>query len=380
MKIALAPNAYRGSLSAQQAVACMAAGLRRSPLAPLDLIEMPLADGGDGTLETLLAGHGERITMTVRNPLGAPVSATYGVINHGNSAVIELARASGVELIPRSARNPLLATSAGTGDLIRAAVERGVQQVYIGMGGSATVEGGAGCLQALGVRLLDAHGRDVPPGGAGLSQLAHIDPKPARDWLGKVALVLLADVTNPLLGERGAARIFGPQKGATLEMVDQLERNLAQLADVIQRDLGVDVRNVPGGGAAGGFGAGLVGCVGAALVPGGATILSLLGYDQQLVGVEMILTGEGKLDAQTVGGKAVQSIAQVAQRLHIPVIALAGTLDADAETLRQIGIDAAWSILRRPCTFDDALSHAAEWLTDAAAQIGSLLALGRALV
>ena len=376
MRIAIAPNAFRGSLSAQRAVTCIADGLRRSRLATPDLIAMPLADGGDGTLDTILDGlGGQRITVTVKNPLGQPVEATYGLLNDSTTAVIELARASGVELIPRSARNPMITTSWGTGELIRAAVERGVQRIFIGMGGSATVEGAAGCLQALGVRLLDAAGRDIPTGGAGLALLAHIDPTAAQQLLHHTQIVLLSDVTNPLIGERGAARIFGPQKGADTAMVEQLDANLSLFAEVMKHDLDKDVVALAGSGAAGGFGAGMVGCLDAALSPGGATIIKLLGYDRQLAQVDLIITGEGKLDAQTVGGKAVQSIAEVARQFNVPVVALAGMLEADPATLYEIGISAAWSIVPGACSLDDALKNAGDWLTRSAEHLGNILAL-----
>jgi glycerate kinase len=381
MRIAIAPNAFRGSLTAQQAVGCISDGLLRSrlnsPRRTLELLPMPLADGGDGTLDVILDGMGgEHLTANVTDPLGAPITATYGYVAATRTAVIEMARSSGVELIARQARNPLLTTSYGSGELINAALARGAQRILIGMGGSATVEGAAGCLQALGVRLLDRAGADIPRGGAGLAHLARIEAAATRQRLAGVDLVLLSDVSNPLVGERGAARVFGPQKGATPAMVEQLDANLAIFAAIIQRDLGVDVLTVAGGGAAGGFGAGLVGCVGATLLPGGATIIDLLGYEAQLAaGVDLILTGEGKLDSQTVGGKAVQSMAEVARRRGIPVVAFAGVVDADAAALAQMGIQAAWSIVPGPCALDAALQLAPAWLAGVAEQLGNTLAL-----
>jgi glycerate kinase len=377
MRIAIAPNSFRGSLTAHRAVACISEGLRASHLPDLDLLPMPLADGGDGTLDTILDGlGGERLTATVTDPLGAPIQATYGYVERDHTAVIEMARASGVELIPRAARNPMLTTSFGTGELIREALARGARRVLIGMGGSATVEGAAGCLQALGVRLLDEVGQDIPRGGAGLARLVRIDARAAQARLAGADLILLSDVTNPLTGAMGAAHVFGPQKGATPAMVEQLEANLAHFAAIIKRDVGVEVQDLPGSGAAGGLGAGLVGCVGARLLPGGATIIELLGYEARLQGVDLIITGEGKLDSQTVGGKAVQAIAHSARRLGIPVVALAGLIEADPETLAQLGIQAAWSLVPGPCALDEAIRHAEAWLTRAAHHLGNLLALG----
>jgi glycerate kinase len=378
LKIAIAPNAFRGSLTAQQAAACIAAGLRRSALHDADVVLMPLADGGDGTLITLLDGlGGEEIAVPTVDPLGRPIAATFGRLHDGATAVVELARASGNELLTRAERNPLIATTRGTGDLIRAAVERGCRRILVGMGGSATVDGGAGCLQALGVRLLDGRGEPISPGGGGLAELARIDPEPALTLLRGAEIVLLSDVTNLLTGKQGAARVFGPQKGATPPMVEQLDAALAHFAAIIKRDVGADVTTLPGAGAAGGFGAGMVGCLGAALLPGGATIIAQLGYDRLIPTMDVIITGEGRLDGQTMGGKAVQSVAELAAQSNIPVIALAGTLDADSAALRRIGVRAAWSIMPRPCTLGEALANAAEWLTAAAEQLGNTLAAVR---
>lgn len=378
MRVAVAPNAFRGSLSAVEAAKCIIRGLERSALAPLETLSMPLADGGDGTLEVLIAGiGGEKLNFTVTGPLGDPVDATLGLDASSQTAIIEMARASGVELIPAGRRNPLLATTYGTGELINAALERGAKRLLIGIGGSATVDGGAGCLQALGVRLLDASGAEIPYGGGGLAQLARIDVASVstlHEQLAGVEVTILCDVTNPLIGPNGAAPVFGPQKGATPEMVRQLEANLAHFAEVIRRDLGIDVTALPGGGAAGGFSAGMVAFLGARLAPGGATVIELLGYEQRLEGVDLVITGEGKLDSQTEGGKAVQRIAEVAARKGIPVVAVAGNVAA--ESLEAVGIHAAWSILPGPYTLQEAIAHAPEWLTRAAMMLGNTLALG----
>ena len=376
MRIAVAPNAFRGSMTARTAADTIIGGLRRSALKNLDVLPMPLADGGDGTLDVLLGGlGGERLTVTVTGPLGAPVEAEIGLLADGTTAVIEMAQASGVELVPRQKRNPLLATSYGTGELILAGLKRGYRHFVIGLGGSATVEGGAGCLQALGARLLDSAGNDIPRGGSGLSQLASIDMSELQHVIQGASFKVLCDVTNSLIGPLGAARIFGPQKGANPAAVETLERNLTHFADVIARDLGVDVRALPGGGAAGGFGAGLNAFLRAEIVPGAETLITMLGYDKQLEGVDLLITGEGKLDAQTSAGKAVNAIASVAHRFNIPVVALAGTLDADDAALYAMGIQAAWSIVPGPCSLDDALTHGEQWLTEGAIQLGNLLAI-----
>ncbi len=380
MRIAVAPNSFRGSLTAIEATEAIIAGLSRSALnnmpGSLQTLPMPLADGGDGTLEVLIRGlGGELVTVSVTGPLGSPVLAAMGLLSDGQTAVIEMARASGVELLPRHLRNPLIATTYGTGELIREALRRGYRRFVLGIGGSATVDGAAGCLQALGVRLLDETGAEIPRGGGGLSKLARIDAS-ALQAIGEVEITVLCDVTNPLIGPNGAARVFGPQKGADPAMVEHLEANLAHYAEIVRRDLGVDITRMPGGGAAGGIGAGLVAFLNAKLAPGGATLISLLGYDRKLAGVDLVITGEGKLDSQTVGGKAVQRIAEVAAQAGVPVVAFAGTLEADGESLRTMGIQAAWSIVPGPCTLDEAITHSAEWLARGATELGNVLALG----
>ncbi|MCC7449368.1 MAG: glycerate kinase [Anaerolineae bacterium] len=377
MRIAIAPNAFRGSLTALQAVDAIADGLRRSTLKDLHMIPMPLADGGDGTLDILINGlGGERTTVTVTGPNGLPVQAMMGLLGDGQTAMIEMARASGVELVPRPLRNPLIATTYGTGELMRTALQHGYRRFVIGIGGSATVDGAAGCMQALGIRLLDRSGVEIPRGGGGLAQLAHIDTTSVQAVRNQaIDITVLCDVTNPLIGANGAARVFGPQKGADPAMVETLEANLTHFADVINRDLGIDVTTIPGGGAAGGFGAGFVAFLGAKLAPGGPTLIALLGYDRQLKDVDLVITGEGKLDSQTGGGKAVQSVADAAARAGAPVIAFAGTLDADSAALNAIGIRAAWSIVPGPCSLDDALTNGASWLARAATEVGNVLAL-----
>lgn len=379
MRIALAPNAFRGSLTALQAVECLTSGLRASALrSQLDLIPMPLADGGDGTLDVLLRGlGGTRYNLTVSNPRGAPITAEFGILSDGKTAVIELARASGIELLSRAERNPLLTSTYGTGELIREAYRRGCRHFLIGIGGSATNDGGAGCLQALGARFLDADGRELPSGGGALQHLARIDVSALRANLPDATFTILCDVTNPLIGAQGASRIFAPQKGADPEMVEQLEAALTHYAKIVARDLGVDVATLEGGGAAGGFGAGMVAALGAELAPGAPTVMNLLNYEAKLDGVQLLITGEGKIDAQTEGGKAVQRIASAAAARGIPVIAFAGTIEATPSALAEMGITAAWSILPAVTTLSEALANAPLWLTRAAHMLGNTLAISR---
>ena len=379
MRIAIAPNAFRGSMTALQAVTAISTGLRRSRLNdrnPVDLIDMPLADGGDGTLDVLLSGlGGERLTTRVTGPLGDPVEAMIGILPDRRTAVIEMARASGVELIPRSQRNPLRATTYGTGELIRFAVDRGCDRIFVGVGGSATVDGGAGCLQGLGIRLLDSQGAPISPDNQGLADLARIDTSGVSDALRHISITVLCDVSNPLIGESGAARVFGPQKGADSDMVEVLESNLQHYSKIVQRDREIKIGSLPRGGAAGGLAAGLAAYMNAELVSGGNRIIELLKYPHKLENVDLIITGEGKLDSQTESGKAIYALTTLAAQHAIPVIALAGVVDCDDQALARMGIAAAWSIVPRPCTLDEALAHGAEWLESASVQAGNMLAV-----
>jgi glycerate kinase len=290
-----------------------------------------------------------------------------------------MARASGIELIASQERNPLKTTTYGTGQLIQAAIGKGATTVLVGIGGSATVDGGAGCLQALGAQLLDSQGREIPYGGGSLKDITHINPVPLRKNLQGITIRVLCDVDNPLLGSNGAAAIFGPQKGADAAMVRQLEENLAHFAVIIERDLGVHIQDVPGSGAAGGLSAGLMAVAGAELVSGVQELITACGYDKRLAqgDIDLVITGEGKLDSQTVGGKAPLGIAKEAAKYNIPVVAFAGAVTAPIAQLQEWGIHAAWSIVRQPCTLDEALANAGEWLTEAATNLGNLLALSQ---
>ena len=337
---------------------------------------MPLADGGDGTLEVLIqANSGTPITHLVNNPIGELISAQFGIAD--DLAIIEMARASGIELISLKKRNPLLTTTYGTGQLIQAAIDKGASTILIGIGGSATIDGGAGCLQALGARLLNSSGEQISYGGGSLKSITHIDPTPLHKNLQKITIRVLCDVDNPLLGPNGAAAIFGPQKGADTAMVQQLEENLAHFAAIIERDLGVHIQDIPGTGAAGGLSAGLMAVAGAELVSGVQELIKACGYDERLAqgDIDLVITGEGKLDSQTVGGKAPLGIAKEAAKHHIPVVALAGAVTTPIEQLLEWGIQAVWSIIREPCTLDEALANTDDWLVEAATNLGNLLAL-----
>jgi len=329
MRVLIAPDKFRGTLTAAQAAAAIAAGWRRAR--PADHLEaVPLADGGEGTMQTLVAAlGGERRTARVSGPLGEPVDAAFGiVVSQGRrSGVVEMALASGLELVSEGRRDPLRATTRGTGELIRAAVRAGATEVLVCLGGSATTDGGAGAAQALGVRLLDAAGGAIPPGGLGLLELVRIDAGGLDSALRRVRVHAACDVDSPLTGPHGAARVFGPQKGAGSEEVLLLDRALAHLAAVVHRDLGVDVRAMPGGGAAGGLGAGLAAFLGGRLRPGVELVMEAVGLMPLLEACDVVVTGEGAFDASSLRGKVAGGVLAAAHAVGARPIVLCGRAD-----------------------------------------------------
>ena len=338
MKIVVAPNAFKGTLTAPQAAAAISRGVREV-FPEAEIVEVPVADGGDGTAEALVTAlHGEFRAVRVDGPLGDPVEARFGLVDSGRTAVVELASASGLALIPPERRDPLRATTYGFGQLLGAAREAGVVAVIAGIGGSATNDGGAGMAQALGYRLLDAHGRDLERGGAALARLRNIDASGFDRAWASVAVRVACDVTNPLTGPLGASAVYGPQKGAGPEMVRELDAALARLSDVIERDLGKKVSEIPGAGAAGGAGAGLVAFLGAELVPGAPLVVDAAELDEKLKGASLVITGEGRVDEQTAYGKAPGEVARRAQAAGVPVLLLAGSKGEGWEALSRLGV------------------------------------------
>lgn len=338
MKIVIAPNAFKGSLTAVQAAAAIARGAREA-VPDAMLVEIPVADGGDGTMEALVSAHrGEYRSVDVEGPLGDPVRASFGLIDKGGTAVVELASASGFALISDDRRDPKRTSTFGFGQLLDAARNAGVTRIIAGIGGSATNDGGAGMAQAIAYSLLDAGGRELPRGGAALSELNRIDASRVNPAWRQVAISVACDVTNPLLGPNGASCIYGPQKGADAATVELLDRALANLAAVIKRDLAQDVADVPGAGAAGGAGAGLIAFTGAKLMRGAPLIVQTAGLDEALKGADLVITGEGRIDAQTAFGKAPGEVARRAQAAGVPVLFLAGTRGPGWDTLDALGI------------------------------------------
>lgn len=363
VRIVVAPNALKGSLSAFEAADAIARGVvAADPNA--EIRSVPIADGGDGTSAVLrAAGHGVLKETVVADPLGRPVRASYGVLDGGKTAVIDVATASGLALLEAHERDPLVATSRGTGKLLSAALDAGVESIVIGVGGSATVDGGAGLLAALGVGLLDDNGMPIPSGGAGLARLARIDLSRAHSALSRVRLRVACDVDSQLLGPHGAARLFGPQKGASPQAVLELEDNLSHFADVILRTTGRDVREVTSGGAAGGIAAGLFGVLGATLESGIDLVLDSIGFDQVLLDTDLVLTCEGFLDQQSLRNKGPCGVARWAKRRDVPVIALAGGIADDVRAADFPDFAGMFSICRRPLALDEAMRRASELLT-----------------
>ncbi len=374
MNILIAAGAFKQSLSAAQACAAIARGLRDSGLSA-QLEELPIADGGNGTLDALLANGGQRLSIPVFDPLGRPMEAEYGLVDAGKTAVIEMALASGLELLSRSALDPLRASTYGTGQLMADALARGVEGIIIGMGGSATVDGGMGCLQALGLKLLDGSGQPIPSGGGGLADIASIDDSGLDIGWNEIDILIASDVENPTLGEKGAARVFGPQKGADATTVELLERNLAHCFTTINEQRGVDVRQVKGGGAAGAFAAGLMAFFNCEIVSGIDLVLARNRFAEKLGEADLVITGEGQIDAQTLDGKGPLGVTKLAGGHGVPTIALAGGLNIDDARLHEAGVQAAFSIVDQPMSLEAALADADDLLRRAAMRLGYVLQL-----
>ena len=378
MRVLVAPDAFKGSLAASEVAACVAEGLRAA-LPGAAVTELPVADGGEGTVATLVGATGGRLVWaSASGPRGTPLRAQYGLLGDGRTCAVEVAAASGLALLGPAERDPRLTTTYGTGELIAEAVrDHGRRRVLVCLGGSATCDAGAGLAQALGVRLLDALGRPLARGGAALAQLARIDPGPVLA-LG-LEVIAACDVTNPLCGPEGAAAVYGPQKGADPAAVAELDAALARFAEVAERDLGRRVADVPGAGAAGGLGAGLVAMFGATLCSGVDLVLDAVDLNGRLRGVDLVVTGEGRLDAQTLRGKAPLGVLTRARAAGVPVVAVAGGVEAEAlPALHQAGFAATLAAVDRPMTLEEAVAEAPALLRRAGERAGRLFAAGRA--
>jgi glycerate kinase len=366
MKIVVAPNAFKGSLTASQAAAAIAGGVREA-MPDAEVVEVPVADGGDGTVEALVsANRGEYRSTEVLGPLGDLVTAQYGLIYSRRTAVVEMATASGLTLISSERRDPRRTSTYGFGQLLQAARSDGVSQVIAGIGGSATNDGGAGMAQALGYRLLDGAGRDLERGGAALASLERIDSSGFDRAWSSLQIKVACDVTNPLTGPRGASAVYGPQKGADEEAVRELDAALGRLAAVIERDLGKRVADLPGAGAAGGTGAGLVAFLDAELVPGAPLVVEAAGLDAHLLGADLLITGEGRLDEQTAYGKAPGEVAKRAQAAGVPVLVMAGSKGPGWDALNRFGVVSVVTLREEGQDLQQAMSAADRMLFRAA--------------
>ncbi|WP_060989226.1 glycerate kinase [Photobacterium leiognathi] len=377
MKIIIAPDSYKESLTAMEVATAIENGFRQV-IPNAEYIKLPMADGGEGTVQSLVdASNGTIIERSVTGPLGEQVNGFFGLMGDGKTAIIEMAAASGLHLVSPDLRNPMLTTSFGTGELILAALDKGVEHIIVGIGGSATNDGGIGMAQALGVRLLDENNKQISYGGGALDRLHHIDISNIDPRLVSVRLEVACDVDNPLCGEKGTSQVFGPQKGATPEMVTQLDNNLAHYAEIIKRDLGKDVKDMAGAGAAGGMGAALLGLFNAQLRPGIEIVMDAVNLADVLQDADLVITGEGRIDSQTIHGKTPIGVARTAKRFNKPVIGIAGSLSYDCNVVHEHGIDAVFSAVPRSVSLAEALAEAAINVELTARNVAAIYALAR---
>ncbi|QJQ97851.1 glycerate kinase [Halomonas sp. PGE1] len=366
MKILICPDSFKDALPAAAAARAIACGIRRLGEA-IEPIECPLADGGEGSLDALLAATGaERRTATVQDALGRPARADWGWLPERRTAFVELAEASGIQALAPDERTALHSTTHGVGELIRAALDAGAERLLLTLGGSATNDGGAGMLVALGARLLDSAGQDLPPGGAALAELAELDLTGLDPRLAGLQVEAAVDVDNPLLGKRGASAVFGPQKGASPEDVTRLDAALARFADVTAGVLGEEHRELPGAGAAGGMGFAARAFLGAELRPGIELVMAQAGFETLLEGTGLVITGEGQLDGQSLAGKTPVGVARAARARGVPVVVLAGRLAPGWQAALEEGVTAAFALADGPMALDEALERCAELLADRA--------------
>lgn len=376
MHIVIAPDSYKGSLSAVGVANAMERGVI-SVFPNAQIHKLPIADGGEGTVEALVtATKGKVIHQVVQGPLGNPITASWGILGDGKTAVIEMATASGLTLVPKEKRDPRVATTYGTGELFRAALDQGIRKFIVGIGGSATNDGGTGMARALGVKFLDKFGKELSPGGAALINLAQVDLSGIDPRITEAIILVACDVDNPLCGPKGASAVYGPQKGATPEMVAQLDYALKHFAAIATEATGKNVSNMPGAGAAGGLGAGLLFFTNAQLRPGVDIILAAANFADIVKNATFVLTGEGATDFQTAFGKAPVGVAKIAKKFNIPTICLSGGLGKGSDDVLQQGIDALMSIAPRPMSLDECIHSADVLIEQATARVCRLVNIG----
>jgi glycerate 2-kinase len=378
MKIIVIPDSFKGSCSSRETCRRIAAGMA-AVFPDAEIVSVPVADGGEGTVEAVIEGvGGRRKRIAVRGPLGEPVSAGYGIMSDGR-AVIEMAEASGLTLVPEGKRNPLLSSTYGTGQIIADAVKEGCAELLIGIGGSATNDGGMGMAAALGYRFLDSRGRELECNGGTLSRIAKIDASGVDPRVKSIRITVACDVSNPLTGPSGASAVFGPQKGATPEMVRALDAGLANLAEIVRSELGIEMENVPGAGAAGGLGGGLIAFAGARLDSGIEAVLDLIRFDEYLEGADLVVTGEGAMDGQTKFGKVPVGVARRAGARGVKTVALVGEIREGSEAVYDLGIGAIFCILDKAMSLDRAMADAGPLIESAAARLGRTIKTGMEL-
>lgn len=376
MRIVIAPDSFKGSISAVDVANAMERGVK-TVFPDAEVFKVPIADGGEGTVRALVgATGGEIIEQKVMGPLGEVVTAFWGILGNRETAVIEMAAASGLPLVPVEKRNPLITTTYGTGELIKAVLDRGIRNLIIGIGGSATNDGGSGMAKALGVKFLGADGLEIPDGGGALSRLDKIDIKGIDPRLSELTIMVACDVDNPLCGERGASAVYGPQKGATSDMVKELDDALAVYAAAAKKVTGRDVANVSGAGAAGGLGAGLLFFSQARLRPGVEIVLETTGFVDLVENADLVITGEGRTDVQTSYGKAPVGVAKIAKHHNVPVVCISGGLAKGAEDVLNHGIDAVASIVPQPMTLEECIRGGAPMVEDATERVLRLIRVG----
>ncbi|MGE7219079.1 glycerate kinase [Priestia koreensis] len=369
MKIVIATDSFKGSISAVEATKAIEQGIKKS-FPKARTYRVPMADGGEGTLDTLVAAtNGKKVPVIVKGPLGGEVEAEYGVLGNGVTCVIEMAKASGLILVPSHQLNPLEATTFGTGQLIKQALDDGYTSFVLAIGGSATNDGGAGMLQALGLRLLDRDGNELHFGGAALQQLHSIDFSAFDERIQGCQFLLASDVENPLVGPNGASYVFGPQKGATAEQVALLDDCLLHWANKVEEATGVHLHTLPGAGAAGGIGGAFQAFFPSKTMRGIDVVIEHTGLETILEGADLVITGEGQVDFQTASGKTPMGVAQAAQNQGINSIILAGSVGVGIDALYQYGVISVHSIVNRPMTLSEAMENAAELLEQSAEQV-----------
>ena len=380
-KIVIAPDSFKGNLTSLQVASCLEKGIKRV-LPKAKCIKVPMADGGEGTVQSLVdAANGKIVSKRVKGPAGKLVTAKYGWLAKQKTAVIEMAEASGLPLVKGREKNPLKTTTYGTGQLILDAINKGATKIIIGIGGSATNDGGSGMAQALGVKFLNASGREIKELGSGgmLAKIDKIETHAIDPRIAKTKIVVACDVENPLCGKKGASHVFGPQKGATVKMVEQLDKNLKHFGKLLKRDLKKDVIRTAGAGAAGGLGAGLLAFTNATLESGIDIVLSATKLEKFIKGADLVLTGEGRVDFQTAFGKTPSGVAKAANKCNVPVIAIGGALSDDARQVFDHGIDAIESAAAKDMSLEEAINNSKQDLANAAERVIRMILIGKGM-